>query len=300
MPRGGGGTARVRSVGSFASTATIRAGAPSVFQTSWNATPSSGSSRLTGTGPSDRTTETPSGVWPVTTRRGTRHAWVTIGPPWRATISGHRPGMVSGDRRLVVGVLLDVRAVQVAHDPLGLRPVGVRPAGGLLRRLERRQARRRTTPRRARRSSRRSPRGRRGPCPPRRRGRPGRGRAAAPRGEVAHLRTAERKPAREPSRKIGWPPENARSPANMTLCSGSQTPTSLVVCAGPITQQLDRELVEVQRHVLVGRSLRRPERPGRRSRRGEHVGRLEPGAQHALAAQVVPDDRRLAGRKPLP
>ena len=38
------------------------AGAPVVFQISWNATPSSGSSRLTGTGPSLTTTDTPSGV----------------------------------------------------------------------------------------------------------------------------------------------------------------------------------------------------------------------------------------------
>ena len=96
MPRGGGGTARVRSVGSVASTATIRAGAPSVFQTSWKATPSSGSSRLTGTGPSDRTTETPSGVWPVTTRRGTVMRGRPIGPPWKATMSGHSAGTVSG------------------------------------------------------------------------------------------------------------------------------------------------------------------------------------------------------------
>ena len=34
---------------------------PSVLQISWKATPSSGSDLLTGTGPSERTTETPSG-----------------------------------------------------------------------------------------------------------------------------------------------------------------------------------------------------------------------------------------------
>ena len=34
--------------------------------------------------------------------------------------------------------------------------------------------------------------------------------------------------------KIGCPPENARSPANITFCSGSQTPTSLVEWAGPM------------------------------------------------------------------
>ena len=83
-------------MGSSGSTATIRAGAPSVFQISWNATPSSGRSRLTGTGPSDRMTETPSGVWPVTIRAGSgAHAWQAIGPPWKATMSGQTDGTVS-------------------------------------------------------------------------------------------------------------------------------------------------------------------------------------------------------------
>ena len=69
-PRAAGARRASAAVGSTGSVAVIRAGAPSVFQISWKNTPSSGRPRLTGTGPSDSTTETPSAVCPVTTRRG--------------------------------------------------------------------------------------------------------------------------------------------------------------------------------------------------------------------------------------
>ena len=83
-------------MGSFGSAATMRAGAPSVFQISWNSTPSSGSARL------DRhravrqhdgdAVRGVAGDDPA----GDGHAWVTIGPPLRATISGQSAGMISG------------------------------------------------------------------------------------------------------------------------------------------------------------------------------------------------------------
>ena len=99
-------------------------------------------------------TPEPSPGGPTPTRRARRRhlggqgqAWQAIGPPWKATMSGHTDGHREPGVDRVAGQL-GVGAVQVADEPLGLRPAASTGCRGASGRPRAASARRRTTPRR--------------------------------------------------------------------------------------------------------------------------------------------------------